>query len=386
VGGNFVSAENLDLKEDVYPLRLSLCHDCGYTGLLDVIDPEVLFTNATQATSVSRGMNDHHKNLADQIVAQIEPPEGSLVVDIGSNDGVYLQFFQEHGLRVLGVEPSRLISKKANNAGVETLPAFFYQSLAQQIKEDYGPASIITANRVFANIDNLAEVAKGIRDLLAPDGVFIFETGYIVDLIDRLLIDTIYHEHLGYDAVKPLENFFRIHGLELIDAERVTVKDGSIRGTVQLAGGPRPVQHSVADLIEFEEAYGLERLVPYQEVTQKINREKVELSNLIKELKSSGKSIAGYGASMGCITLIHHFELGGVLDFLADDDARYHGLLSPGHHIPAYSTQSLYDRKPDYVVVMAWRQHKPIIAKHQKFLDDGGKFIVLYPELNVVSA
>jgi hypothetical protein len=146
------------------------------------------------------------------------------------------------------------------------------------------------------------------------------------------------------------------------------------------------VQPAVAELIALEDVHGLDSSAPYQKFIQRIDLGKVELTDLITKLKSEGKSIAGYGASVGCGTLIYHFGLGEVLDFLVDDDTRYHGLFSPGHHISANSPQALYDRKPDYVIVVAWRMAEPIIANHQKYLNQGGKFIVLYPELKIVSS
>ncbi len=386
VGGNYVPEDELNQPDDVYPLRLSLCHSCGYAGLIDVVDPDILFRDSDEATSISLGMNEHHKVLAQHIVTSFDPPKGSLVVDIGSNDGTYLKCFQELGLRALGIEPSIPIAQRANDEGVETLQAFLNVDLAAKIAKDYGHASVVTANRVFANIDDLVEVVQAIKALLSPDGVFVFETGYLLDVVEDSLLDTIYHEHLGYFGVKPLSAFFGRNGLELLNVERTTVKGGSIRGMVQLAGGPRKVQPAVAELIALEESHGLESSAPYQKMIQQIDLEKAELTELIKGLKSEGKSIAGYGSSVGCVTLIYHFGLGDVLDFLVDDDPRYHGLFSPGHHIPAHSPQALYDNNPDYVIVVAWRMAEPIIGNHKKYLNQGGKFIVLYPELKIVTS
>src|SRR5207237_2020644 len=134
---------------------------------------------------------------------------------------------------------------------------FFTSQVASPIRDNHGPASFVAANNVFAHADNLAEVADGVRTLLSDDGVFAFEVSYLVDIVQKNLFDTVYHEHLCYHSVKPLAAFFRRHGLELIDVERLPTKGGSLRGTVQRAGGPRPTAAAVARLSEWEELLGL---------------------------------------------------------------------------------------------------------------------------------
>src|SRR5262249_46589439 len=159
---------------------------------------------------------------------------------------------QHRGLRVLGVDPAREIARQATVSGVETLPTFFTSELARTIRKERGPAALIAANNVFAHADNLGDMADGIRELLAPDGVFAFDVSYLIGLMDNMVFDSIHHEHLCYHSVKPLDSFFRRHGLELIGADHVATKGGSLRCTVQPAGGPRPVSESVAGLISLE--------------------------------------------------------------------------------------------------------------------------------------
>ena len=158
------------------------------------------------------------------------------MVDIGSNDGTLLRAFAKRGLRVLGVDPAREVARKATEAGLETVPTFFSAALAADLKRERGQASIVTANNVFANVDDLDDLVDGIRQLLTPDGVFVFETGYFPDLVRQRIIDNIYQEHLSYYSVKPLLRFFPRHGMELVAVEHEPTKGGSIRGFVQLAG------------------------------------------------------------------------------------------------------------------------------------------------------
>jgi predicted TPR repeat methyltransferase len=206
-----------------------------------VINPEILYGNYLYQTSISLGLVEHFRTYAEEVVRQVAPVPNALVLDIGSNDGSLLKAFKDHGLRVLGVDPAREIARKATESGVETIADFFTAKLAREIRKKHGPAAIITANNVFANIDHLADVAAGIRELLAQDGVFVFETSYLLDVLQKSLLETFFHEHLCYFSVRPLEAFFRRNGMELFDVKRVATKGGSIRGFAQLGGGPRKV-------------------------------------------------------------------------------------------------------------------------------------------------
>jgi len=379
----YIPAERLDEVQECYPLDLFLCGSCGHVQLLDVVDAGLLFGNYIYVTSSSLGLVAHFENYAEEVLRRVSCAKGSLVIEIGSNDGSLLRFFQNHGMRVLGVDPAHKIAEEATKSGVETLPSFFTAELARQIRRERGPAAIVTANNVFAHADDLAGMAEGIRDLLAPDGVFVFEVSYLVDVIEKTLFDTIYHEHLCYHSVTPLQAFFRRHGMELIDAERVGTKAGSLRCIVQLAGGRRTVSPSVARLTGLEASLGLERGETVRAFAARIEHVKNQLGGLLRDLKAQGKTIAGYGASPSVTTLIYHFELGDVLSFLVDDNPRKQGLFSPGHHIPVLPPQTIYERKPDYILILAWTYAQPIKKKLQTSLAWDGHFIVPLPQIEV---
>ena len=184
--------------------------------------------------------------------------------------------------------------------------------------------------------------------------------------------------------MKPLDAFFRRLGMQLVDVQRVETKGGSIRGTVALAGSPRPVARSVAQLVALETKAGLDRPETYKAFGAKLDAVKDELRQLLRDLKKRGKSIAGYGASVGVTTLLYHFELSELLSFIADDNPRKQNTFSPGHHIPVLPSSALYEKCPDYVLLLAWAYTEPIMKKHQKFAAQGGHFIVPLPEVKVI--
>jgi hypothetical protein len=382
--GDAYGAPDRTHVEERYALDVFLCQRCGHAQLLDVVDQAVLYGNFMYETSISIGLVEHFQKYADHVRRRVNPPPGALVVDIGSNDGTLVRFFRVAGLRVLGVDPASAIAEKATASGIETFARPFTAELARQIRQGYGPATIVTANNTFANVDDLEDFTEGLSSLLAPEGVLICETGYLLDLLQNRLVDTIYHEHLGYFSLKPLDLFFRRHGMEIVEAERIPTKGGSLRVMVQRRGGSRKVLPSVKELIELETTLGIDRPEPFRCLAAGLDIVKQRLVSLLQGLKAQGKTIAGYGASVGVTTLLHYFDLGGMLDFLADDNPVKQGLCSPGHHIPVYAPAMLYERKPDYLLILAWRYAGPILQKHQTYLDQGGHVVIPLPEVRVI--
>jgi SAM-dependent methyltransferase len=384
VGDAYVPAEHLDKPQEVYPLDVWLCRKCGLAQLVDIVDPKVLYVEYVYLTSISLGLVEHFRRYAGDVQQRIQPPKGALVVDIGSNDGSLLKAFQDGGMKVLGIDPARDVGRLANERGVETLTTFFTADLVRKLRQERGTAAIITANNVFANIDNVDDMVAGIREWLAPDGAFVFETSYLADVLGKSLLETVFHEHISYFSVKPLDVFFRRNGMELIDVQRVPTKGGSIRATVQRKGGPRPVGPSVAEIIAYETKIGLHEPGVFKKFSTKIATVKADLLRQLRDLKAHGKTLAGYGASVGVVTLLYEFELGDLLSFIADDNVRKHNTFSPGQHIPVYAPEALYDRKADAAVILAWLYADPIMKKHPQFTANGGRFIIPLPAVRVV--
>lgn len=380
----FVAPDRATSEQPAYPLDVFLCRGCAHVQLLDVVDPAVLFENYVYVSGTSPVFVRHFQEYASDVVRRHQPPAGGLVVDIGSNDGTLLGFFKDAGFNVLGIDPARKIAEAATKNGIETRADFFSPKLAQRIVSERGPASVITANNVFAHADDLAGIADGIRTLLAPGGVFVFEVSYLVDVFEKTLFDTIYHEHLAYHTVKPLVPFFRAHGLELTAAERVPSHGGSLRGFVRHGQGPGSRAPSIADLIALEEKRGLDRAEGFQVFGRRINGLRTQLTTLLHRLKAAGKSIAGFGAPAKATTLLHHFGIGpDQLDFIADDSPWKQGLLSPGLHIPVLPSSAIYESRPDYLLLLAWNFAEPIMGKHGAFSESGGRFIVPLPDVAI---
>jgi C-methyltransferase C-terminal domain/Methyltransferase domain/Putative zinc binding domain len=370
-------------EQERFSLSLHLCGSCGNVQIEDVVNPDLLFRAYTYATTSSLGLVEHFRTYAAEIAGQCEVAPGSLVVDIGSNDGSLLKAFRELGCRVVGIDPAIEIAERASAEGVPTVPEYFTPAVAARIRDERGPAALVTANNVFAHSDSLPAMADAIRALLAPNGLFTFEVSYLLDIVQKMLFDTVYHEHLCYHSVRSLRLFFTRHGLELIDIRRIPTKGGSLRGTVQLGGGPRSVAPEVARLVEWESLIGLHSLDTFHAFARRIAVAKEQFLTLLDRCRAAGKVVAGYGASPTVTTLIDQFDLASRLDFLVDDNPVKQHTFSPGHQIPVYPCDAIYEREVDAIAVLAWQYANPITTKHRRFVEGGGRFAVPLPQLQV---
>ena len=380
----FVPKQALDEPQQLFPLDVWFCRGCAHMQLLDVVAPALLYEDYVYVSGTSPVFVKHFEQYASDVISEFALKSGDLVVDVGSNDGTLLKAFQRAGMTVLGIDPAKEIARKATAAGIETLTAYFDRAVAEAIRSQHGHARCITGSNVFAHIDDLAGVLDAVRTLLAPEGVFVFEVSYLVDVFEKTLFDTIYHEHLDYHSVEPLVVFFERHGMQLIDARRVPTHGGSLRGIAQLAGARRPVHAGVAELVDLERRLGLDLEDTFVRYAGKIDALGRDLKVLVQRLKGEGKRLAGFGAPAKATTLMYHFGLGpDDIEFIVDDNRLKQGLYSPGLHIPVLPSSAIEERKPDYLLILAWNFAEPIMAKHQKFRDSGGHFIVPVPRVAV---
>ncbi len=329
-------------------------------------------------------MPEHFQQVAAKIRETYQPPAGSLVVDIGSNDGSLLRPFKDVGHRVLGIDPASEIARLATESGIETIPELMSLDVARKIRDQHGPAHVTCAFNVFAHADNLGEMAEGIRTMLAPDGLFLCEAQYLLDIIDKVLIATIFHEHMSHHSVKPMTQFLDRHGMELIDVERVPIQHGSLIGTVQLKGGKRPVKDSVRELLDLERNRHLGELETLRQFADKLRNLRERTSRLAEEWKRSKVLIAGYGAARSGPTLISQLGLTGAIEYIVDDHPQKVNKYSSGDGIPILPTAELCKRMPAYTVILAWVHAAKIIESNREYLDKGGHFVVLCPETRVV--
>ncbi len=372
--------------DEFYPVSLYLCLACGHVQLLDVIESEKLWDDYTYHSGQTKGIVEHFQVVADRLIQKYAPPPGSLIIDVGSNDGSLLRPFKERGFRVLGIDPAKQIAHRATLSGIPTVPELLSAPLAEKIRAEHGPAAIITAFNVFAHTDDMNAMAANIRLMLADDGVFQFEAQYLLDILDKWLLGTIFHEHMSHHSLEPLVPFLARHDMHLIDVERVSIQMGSIIGTVQASTGKHPVQPAVSELLALESQRHLTEPGTVQAFGTRLIELQQKLGGLITEWKATSAKIAGYGAARSGPTLIVQFGLQDQIQYIFDDHPQKVGKFSPGHGIPIVATNELLDRMPDYVIILAWIHAKKIIANNREYLKRGGRFVLCCPDVVVVDS
>ncbi len=385
LANSFVRCEDIDSNQDFYPLDVFLCESCGHAQLLDVVDPKELFDNYLYVSGTSTVFVQHFKDYAKQVKDRSQFQDSDLVVDIGSNDGTLLKQFKDIGYRILGVDPAANLVSKANSVDIPTMQGFFTFELAEEIYNNYGKSKVITANNVFAHADDLDGIILGIKKLLDSEGMFVFEVSYLLDVIESLLFDTIYHEHLSYHSLKPLLHFFKKHEMGIFDVERITTHGGSIRCYVQHTDGPYKISDSVENLVKIEQKADLFSKETFYLFEKNIGQLKSDLTKILDKLKKQGKKIIGFGAPAKATTLMYYLDIGpDIIDYIVDDSELKHNMCTPGYHIPIFKTEKLYIDKPDYILILAWNFSEFIIKNHQKFIRSGGHFITPLPKIKEI--
>lgn len=385
-GDHYLPADLHPERLPVFPLSLRQCSECGHVQLGAIVDPEYIYRDYIYTTTSSIGLAEHFKEYAQKTLTDLKLKPGALVVEIGSNDGTMLRAFQNLGMRVLGIDPAIDIAQRATQSGITTIPDFFRNEIADQILAEHGPAQLIIANNVLANVSSPRDTVAAIRRLLAPDGVFVFETGYLKYLAEDCVFDNIYHEHIDYYAIRPLVRFFKSLDMSMIDVHVSASKGSSIRCFVSLSQAGHAVSSTVEELCEREKDYQYQTPLPYKALAIKLESIKSKLHEILRPAKARGETIAGFGASVGVTTMLYFFELENYVSFLIDDNPSRQGLFSPGLGLQVRSPLIFDARdKPDLVVVLAWRYAEIIVEKHKMLEKNGGRFLLALPKVDFIT-
>ncbi|KZN47191.1 class I SAM-dependent methyltransferase [Pseudoalteromonas luteoviolacea] len=369
----------------LFPVDLYMCKQCGHVQILDVIDPEYLWSDYTYHSGQTQGIIDHFNEVSQQVMTKYGPFDKKFVIDVGSNDGTFLKCFKERGFKVLGIDPATEIAAKATSEGIETLADLMTDAKGLEIQKKYGKADLVTAFNVFAHADQMIDLLKGIANVLDRDGLFVFEVSYLKDIIDKMLIGTIFHEHLCNHSLRPMIDFLSSQGLEVFDVEHVSIQGGSIIGFAQHKQGPREIQPTVAAMLESEESAKLHELSTMQQFVSRFDAMKKEVAEIVQLTIDNGGIIAGYGAARSGPMLLTQYEIGNKVSEVYDDHKQKVGLFTPGDLIEVKPTQTINETKPALTVILAWIHAKAIVRKHEAYLQNGGQFLTLTPTVQLIN-
>jgi 2-polyprenyl-3-methyl-5-hydroxy-6-metoxy-1,4-benzoquinol methylase len=382
LANEFVNEHELNLPQQKYPLHLNVCESCGHVQLGHEISPERMFSKYSYVSGTAKSFVRHFHDSADYLTKRFDLQPGQFIVEIGSNDGTLLRRFLEHEMLVIGVDPASNIAAMANESGIPTKNDYFSRSVAEDIKSESGLADLILANNVLAHTTHLPDITLGIKSLLAPNGVLVFEVSYLLDVVGKLLFDTIYHEHVSYHSVQPLQSFFSQHGLEVFDVELINTHGGSIRVFVQHRSGPHPISASVQSQITKENQANLRSVNTFNVMKHKIDELGDRLLTLLKKIDAENQLICGFGAPAKATTLMHQFKLdASIIKYIVDDSPLKQGLFTPGLHIPVVSRDYFRVVPPSHVVIFAWNFAEHLVKDIKSQFTHNIICIVPLPEL-----
>uniref|UniRef100_A0A6M3XTL1 Putative methyltransferase n=1 Tax=viral metagenome TaxID=1070528 RepID=A0A6M3XTL1_9ZZZZ len=369
-------AEFADEKK--YPLRVYFCRTCKSVQLLDIIDPEIVFKKYEYLTSASKPLSDHFVKMGKDLCNDFNITAKDMVVEIGGNDGVLLDAIKDRCF-VVNVEPARNPAQLSCEKGIKTIEEFFDSSLADDIWQLTGSAKLIVANNVMAHIENIRDTFKGVKIMLAEDGVFVFEVHWLGNLVGTGGFDQIYHEHIFYHSLTALKYLVESVGLHIFDVEKVPIHGQSLRVFVAT---DRQVRPTVQKLIFEERDLGLDREETFTAFQDKIFRNKKVLVEMCRMFRRERKSIVGYGAPAKGNTLLNYYQL--PLDYIVDTTPGKQGLYTPGMHIEVSPPERLLKDTPDCILILAWNYADSILVKERDLIKQGVKFIIPVPEVRIV--
>lgn len=374
-----VKEGELDAVEPIFPLKVAFCEDCSLVQILETVNPEILFADDyPYYSSFSPALLKHSRENALDMIERRGLDDSSFVIELASNDGYLLKNYVEAGIPVQGIDPADGPVAAANKIGVPTRCDFFTYDLAKELADQGVQADVIHGNNVLAHVADTNGFVSGIKLLLKETGVAVIEAPYLKPLIDHCEFDTIYHEHLCYFSVSALDKLFRRHGLYLNEIKNLSIHGGSLRLYVE---PQENVGASVVDALAEEAQLGMTSTRYFEDFSKKVDAVKQGLQELLKELKGQGKTIAAYGAAAKGATLINYIDIGtDLVDFVVDRNVHKQGKYMPGQKIPILAPEALLEKKPDYVLLLAWNFADEIREQQSEYEAQGGKFIKPVPE------
>jgi C-methyltransferase C-terminal domain/Putative zinc binding domain/Methyltransferase domain len=386
LANTYLKEEDLQHEEKWFPLRVYVCNECLLVQLEEWESPENIFGDYAYFSSYSESWLRHAKAYVGRMIARFGFGPDSKVVEVASNDGYLLQFFVERGVPVLGIEPARNVAEVARSRGIPTRVDFFGETTARALRREGLRADLLIGNNVLAHVPNLNDFVKGLRIVLAEQGIITMEFPHLMRLCADCQIDTIYHEHFSYFSLIAVERIFAAHGLTLFDVEELSTHGGSLRIFAQhRAGGRQPISRRVEDLRRREIEVGYAGLAGYLAFEKRAARTKEKLIEFLVAAKKAGKRVVAYGAPAKGNTLLNYCGITTELvEYTVDRSPHKQGRFLPGTHIPIYEPERINTTKPDYILILPWNLQDEIISQLSFARTWGSQFVVPIPETHIV--
>ena len=387
LANSYIPPERADTPEPVYPLHARVCDACLLVQVDDVVPAEDIFDkDYAYFSSFSDSWLAHCKRYAEDMAARFDLGPQSRVVEIASNDGYMLQYFVAMGIPVMGIEPAANVAETAIAKGVPTEIAFFGLDTARRMVAEGWAADLLAAKNVLAHVPDINDFVAGVREILKPEGVFTVEFPHLLNLIEQVQFDTIYHEHFTYLSLLAVKTIAERQGLKIVDVTKQPTHGGSLRVFMAREQSAHTVTANIQALLDEEVAAGLDRPAGYEGFDARVRAVRTGLLDFLRTAKDKGKRVVAYGAAAKGNTLLNYCGITVAdVDFVVDRNPAKQDTLLPGSHIPVRTVDALVAARPDHVLILPWNIKDEVMRQLPEVAGWGGDFVIAVPEIRVAT-
>ena len=374
-------------KESFFPLTVLLCKSCGHSQLRELINPSIMFKNYLYVSGTSKVLRKHFEDYALKMIKKFNLKKNDFIMDIACNDGTFLKNFTDRKFKnIVGVDPANNLRKYNLKNKIKINTLFFNYKESLFLKKKYNLFKLITANNVCAHIPDVYDFFKGVKEILRDDGIFVFEVSYLLDVVNKLSFDTIYHEHMSYHALKPLISFAKSNGLEVFDFDLIKAQGGSLRVYICHKKKFRIKKQKIQKQILIENNKGLFNLDLYKNYMKRINKEQKKLTKILNEMKKNNIKVVGFGAPAKLTTFSYKFKIDKrLISNIVDDNHLKQNRLSPGKNIKIISYEKLKKINFGAIIIFAWNFAESIILRIKKDYKNK-KIIIPFPKIKIIKS
>jgi hypothetical protein len=387
LANNFVTAAEAEEGRDRrFPLRVRVCETCLLVQVDDSVNPDAIFSDYAYFSSYSDSWVRHAELYAEQMIDRFGLHRRSMVVEVASNDGYLLQHFKARSIPTLGIEPARNVAAKAIDKGIPTEVVFFGAQSATALSRRGIRADLMTANNVLAHVPDIRDFVSGFTVLLADDGVATFEFPHLLNLIEEVQFDTIYHEHFSYLSLLAVERIFAACGLRIFDVEELTTHGGSLRLFACRSSARHAASPGIERLREKEKAAHLDARAGYEGYAAKVDEAKRSFTAFLDQVGAQKKRLCAYGAAAKGNTFLNVCGVQ-TTDILCvfDRSLEKQGKLLPGCHIPVVAPEQIDAIRPDYLLILPWNIEAEVRRRMSEISQWGGQFVLAIPQTRLLS-
>nr|WP_075440442.1 class I SAM-dependent methyltransferase [Prochlorococcus marinus] len=382
----YLTTEDLQKKELYFPLKIGVCKKCWLVQTKDFIKADELFTkDYAYLSSASKSWLEHCKNFVNYSIKKFNLQSSSFVIEVAANDGYLLQYYKSKNIKCLGIEPTQYAADLAKSKGIEIISEFCNLETAKRISNQKGKADLVIGNNVYAHVPDIKDFTLSLKELIKENGIISLEFPHLMRLIQKIQFDTIYHEHFSYLSLTTVNLIFEEADLKIFDVQELVTHGGSLRILASTKNSFHEKNPSVEKMLNDEKSFGITNLTIYENFQEQANKVKNNLIKLLVDLKNKNKKVMAYGAAAKGNTLLNYAGIKkDLISYVFDKAESKQGKYMPGSHIPILDPKEIFNKNPDYLLILPWNISKEIIESLNELRETGTKFIICIPEINII--